>query len=219
MMYRLHTLLFTGALLTAAASGHAQTFNYGVTLTANRIGDTLPIFGFTTLPAGPFTGNFSYEGELLPNQSSIPVTLTSFSISIGNTTWSLGSAAFVTSLFSTDPLGDLLTTGFQLEVSQNTPFSVIRINGAPAPSQPSWHAIDRSGPGWFCGFASGGPVSGTCVGGTPGSVSIYKVSVVPEPAAWLMTLVGLFSLAGIAAWRHQRSTQHLCTSRVERGDA
>jgi hypothetical protein len=85
---------------------------YDIRLTANGIGNEIPRFGIDALPAGPFTGSFSYNGQLAPNQTSLSVALTSFSLTIGNVTLNLSDIN--QSNFGTDANGDIILNGLDL---------------------------------------------------------------------------------------------------------
>lgn len=203
MANRLSGLLVACALMAGGTLAQAQTSTYTFTLAATSFGGNLPVFGITSLPTGPFQGVFTYDGQLAPNLAIAPLALTSFALTIGNTTWNLGNSTSVTTKFSTDAAGDLLFTGFKIEfyLNQGANFSFFRMNDDNTVPTSRWEAIDVSTPPWMCMYGPNGVVGGNCLGGGSGTMSFARVSPVPEPAAWLMTLVGV---AAIGTWHRRR---------------
>ena len=98
--------------LGMAKPADAVPVTYDITLTATGIGTVVPVFGISGLPAGPFSGSFSFDSPLTPNESFLVVPLTAFSLTIGTDTWSLALGDVGFSRFSTDATGAIDTGSF-----------------------------------------------------------------------------------------------------------
>src|ERR1700722_18620123 len=81
MGIRLEGVLTVLGILLGAVSVQATPITYDITLTAEGIGNVLPIVGISALPAGPFSASFSFDEGTH--------SLTAFSATVGSETWSL----------------------------------------------------------------------------------------------------------------------------------
>ncbi len=182
-----------------AMSARATPTTYDFTLTATGFGTFGPVFGIGGLPAGPFHGSFSLDEPLTPSQTLLPVTFTAFSVTVGSLTWTL--ADIVQTFVSTDAAGDVDPTGKVFIEALHDPTGTREVLSIVKDftTNVGWYAVDPSA-ATFCGFATSpplvGPISGGCIGGGPGTVTIAeRAHETPEPATLLLTSLGLLALA------------------------
>lgn len=196
-------------LATAIAAGffalgaQATPVTYDFTLQATGIGNLVPVFGISSLPAGPFSGSFTFDGPLTPSQTFVPVTLTAFTATVGNFTWTLSDVT--SSLFSTDAAGDIDPAKLLIEAAHGPSGSAQQTLNlySGVYTNLGWYAIDpapSSNP--YCSFASfnpplTGPNGGSCIGGGTATqtITVVERQEAPEPATLLLTALGLFGLA------------------------
>lgn len=182
------------ALFTLGAQ--AVPVSYDLTLTATGIGTVTPVFGISSLPAGPFFASFTLDEPLTPNGSFLPVSLTAFTATLGTSTWTLADVS--SALFSTDAAGAIDPGSFWIEASHGAAVDVFQI-ALGVTSNVTWYAIDAAAlPS--CVFATTpplvGPVFGGCIGGGPGAVGVTRrAAQIPEPATLLLSALGLLGLA------------------------
>ena len=191
------------AALGAIAPLRAAPVTYDFTLTATDIGS--PFGGISTVPA-TFSGSFTVASPLAANLSKTFVALSDFALTIGTESWNAASLVHTPdqdfqSVFSTDSLGkitDMSLVTYQfggdlyLAILQNVGGFV------------NWFAVENGCTLQNFGDGTISSVSGHCIGGDPGSVTIterVEVSDVPEP-----TTLALFSagLVGVALTRRRR---------------
>ncbi len=184
-------LLWTGVALVPALmlapAARAVPVTYDFRMTASHLGSSFA--GIAALPAGPFTGSFTFEGPLGPDFPLTDIDLTAFTATIGTQSWDLDDV--VLSDFATDELGEL---GF-IEIAAIAPGDVeLHLNFVPYFAFAMWFAREGS-----CTF---GPLpddflTGNCISGDPNEISL-AITEVPEPATFAMLCVGLACLAGAA---------------------
>ncbi len=189
----LRTVLWTGLAFVPALvlvpAARAVPVTYGFTLTARHIGTA---FGsIAALPAGPFTGSFTLEGQFGPDFPLQPLDLTAFSATIGTQSWGLDDV--VLSEFGTDELGELGFINFAAVTADDVE---LHLNYFPYFAFAMWFAREGT-----CTF---GPLpddflTGNCISGDPNEISL-AIAQVPEPAT--LTLFGA-GLAGLA-WTGRR---------------
>ncbi len=184
-------LLWTGVALVPALmlapAARAVPVTDDFRMTASHLGSSFA--GIAALPAGPFTGSFTFEGPLGPDFPLTDIDLTAFTATIGTQSWDLDDV--VLSDFATDELGEL---GF-IEIAAIAPGDVeLHLNFVPYFAFAMWFAREGS-----CTF---GPLpddflTGNCISGDPNEISL-AITEVPEPATFAMLCVGLACLAGAA---------------------
>jgi hypothetical protein len=201
---RMSTALFVYAAgLVLGGPAHATPVNYNFSLTAESISGS--VLGISTLPAAPFGGTFSFTGPLTASQIFLPVTLTSFSLTIGTGIWGLPDV--LGSFFNTDAAGDIDPSQFYIEASSSTGGSIEISHGNV--SNLGWYVIPPLSP--LCAFDTVAPYTGVsggnCMGGGPDSISLVKqplVATVPEPSSLGVLAMGLL---GIGAMRRRRKAK------------
>lgn len=189
------TLLWTALALvpalTLAPLARAVPVTYDFTLTAFHLGSSFG--GISALPAGPFTGSFTFEGPLGPDFPFQNLDLTAFTATIGTQSWGLDDVLL--SDFATDSLGEI---GF-IEIAAFAPGDVeLHLNFFPYFAFAMWFAREES-----CTF---GPLpddflTGNCISGDPNEISL-TLTEVPEPATLAVLVTGLVGLGWAARRRN-----------------
>lgn len=182
------------ALFTLGAQ--AVPVSYDLTLTATGIGTVTPVFGITSLPAGPFFASFTLDEPLTPNGAFLPVTLTAFTATLGTSTWNLADVSV--SYFSTDAAGSIDRGSFVIAASHGVTVDHFEV-AIGASSNVTWYAIDAAAAP-VCGFATTppfvGPIYGGCIGGGTGALVVtQRTAQIPEPATLLLSALGLLGVA------------------------
>ncbi len=189
-------VVVTLAAALFALGAQAVPVSYDVTLTATGIGTVTPVFGISSLPAGPFFASFTLDEPLTPNGTFLPVSLTAFTATLGTSTWTLADVSF--SFFSTDAAGSINPGSFQIAASHGVAVDLFEI-ALGVSSNVTWYAIDVAALP-VCGFATTpphvGPINGGCIGGGTGAVVVTERSAqIPEPATLLLSVLGLLGVA------------------------
>lgn len=196
-----HRLAATAALLGTLAGVQAAPVTYDFTLQATGIGNVLPVFGISALPAGPFFGSFSFDGPLAPNASFAPVTLTAFSATVGDVTWTLSDVT--SAAFSTDAAGAIDPDAFFVNAEGNSA-GWLRM-GRGQVTNLGWFALDMRAPTLVCYFDIDppyvGPIGGSCIGGGPDTITLtQRPAQVPVPGTLAL---GALALAALGAMRRR----------------
>lgn len=188
------TSLALGSAIFATAL-HAAPVSYDFTLNADQIGDELPAFGISALPAGPFTGSFTFDDAGLVAGVFNSVTLTAFTATVGNFSWVLGDASVMFSSIRPGSGGALDAVSIRL-LDGSTMFGI----NFGYISNNSWFAADGRDGGGGCGWwgQAGENMYGACVGGTANAFTVTLAedpAQVPLPSSLLLAGLGL----GVAA--------------------
>lgn len=199
------------AALSLATAGQAAPITVNFSLTADSIGDQVPVFGFSQVPAGPFSGSFSVEAAGWAPNSVVFPTLLAFDLTLGNQHF--GLSGHRSDLFQTDALGQLdLSAAWYVELltdlMPNQHYEhALWIGNSPGGNF-GWFAIDHGAQNG-CSFdvtpPYSGVVAGACIGGLPSSVQFSvdgagSTHAAPEPA----TPALLLAAAGLAGLWHRR---------------
>jgi hypothetical protein len=182
-------LLVSLALVSGRAA--AASVVYEFTLTPDTLGPNNP-FGISSLPAGPFTGSFSFDDALLVSGSDFDDDrlgdILSFELTIGDTTWSFDDLEN----FRLDISGGALQRfGF---LADDGPHAVGTGAGGIA-----WTAIDEVD---GCTIVIGEPVtSAGCMLGSGLVPFERQATVVAEPGALALFGAGI----GLALMRRRRT--------------
>jgi hypothetical protein len=197
-------LATVGALLLGAAPVRAAPVLVTATLTPQAIGTGNP-FGFTSLPAGPFTATLTFSGPLAANLAISTVAdltgagLTGFALTIGTVS------------FDKDDL-----TLARLTTNATGIATELRLAGSVSPGLRPYFALDVpavfSNVQWYAGEATCNlanvpqVVGGPCVVGTPGSASLSQMTMdpTPVPAPGGLAVFGL-ALLGLGAVARRRT--------------
>jgi hypothetical protein len=201
------------AALIGTAPAHAAPVDVIATLTPQAIGTGTP-FGFSTLPAGPFTATLTFSGPLAPSttiNSLAGITsagLTGFALTIGTATFGLADLTFGS--LATDAAG--LVTSLSLSGEKPSFRPYFQFSVPSFTSNVMWLAGE--GP---CGFTPDPPpqISGPCVAGAPGSVTLSQVThdPTPVPAPGGLALFGVSLLALGAARRRSLTAAPVAAER------
>jgi PEP-CTERM motif len=195
-MFNKHSLIAVGMWLWSVTA-QAGLVTYDFTLTPTALGSPTPVFGISSLPAGPFLASLTLTNPLPP---SLPLTnefanVEAFSATIGTQTWSLGDLlSFV--YLSTDATGNLSGANFSALILPDTEVGITFNTTLNV----GWVADETGG----CGLSGTLPlvVFGQCIGGDPSSVQVSVRRSVLEPATLALLALGL---AGLAASRGRRN--------------
>jgi hypothetical protein len=187
----LRRLLWIGLALVPALAlapvARAVPVTYDFTLTAAHLGSSFG--GISALPAGPFTGSFTLEGEFGPAFPLQELELTAFSATVGTQSWDLDDVVLAD--FFTDELGEL---GF-IDLAAVTADNVeLHLNYFPYFAFAMWFAREDN-----CTFGPlpDGFLTGNCISGDPNEISL-TLTQVPEPATLGVLVTGLVGLAWAA---------------------
>jgi hypothetical protein len=185
------------ALWLCTATWVYADVTYVFTLTPTALGSPTPIFGISSLPAGPFEVSITLANPLPP---SLPVTnefgnVSAYGATIGTQSWDLGDLLPYV-FMSTDASGDLATASFSALILPDTQ-AYVEFNTV---ANVGWIANQGGG----CGLSGTPPlqVYGPCIGGDPSSVEVSVHTSAPEPATLTLLAIGL---GGLAAFRRRRS--------------
>jgi hypothetical protein len=198
-------LATVGALLLGAAPVRAAPVLVTASLTPTVISAGNP-FGFTSLPAGPFTATLTFSGPLAANLSIFTLAgldaagLTGFALTIGTRSFDEDHLRLVR--LKTDATG--IVTELVLDGSFPAPLSSPYFNLAVPPvfGNVQWYAGE--GP---CTLASlPASLSGECLAGTSGSASLSQRTMdpTPVPAPGGLAVFGL-ALLGLGAVARRRA--------------
>jgi hypothetical protein len=197
-------LATVGALLLGAAPVRAAPVLVTASLTPTVIGTENP-FGFTSLPAGPFSATLTFSGPLAANLNLFTLAdltaagLTGFALTIG--TVSFDKDDLTSATLATNAAG--IATGLRL-VGRALPATAPYFQlGVPSLfSNAQWFAGEGT-----CGFT---PlplaVDGPCLAGAPGSASLSQMTMdpTPVPAPGGLAVFGL-ALLGLGAVARRRA--------------
>ncbi|MEC5398769.1 PEP-CTERM sorting domain-containing protein [Uliginosibacterium sp. H1] len=180
------SLAVTAALFATALQ--AAPVSYDFTLQVDQIGDQLPVFGISALPAGPFTGSFSFDNTGLSAGVFTNLTLSAFSVTVGNFSWGLEDVT--AAQVRADAGGALDRVAIYTEDGLN----IFRMSFGYY-TNTSWFALDNTnlqGCGW-----QGDPaldMYGACVGGSANAYTLARADdpvQVPLPSSLLLAGLGL----------------------------
>lgn len=173
-------------------TAHAVPTTYEFTLTPTALGSPTPIFGISSLPAGPFLASITFPGPLPPLlDSDQAANALAFSATVGTQSWGLADVTLA--FFSTDAGGEVTAA----EIVAKTPLAGFEIL-FNVTANVGWTAFLND-----CDFSSLPlVVTGTCIAGDPSAVKLSVVAAAPEPAS--LMLLGV-AVAGLGICRRYRS--------------